>query len=381
MVETELLSLTTADDAKLAGVLYRKRGSKPRIGVVIMHPVVDFHRHYAARPLADAGFWVLCLNSRYTRFEHAVMMERVLFDLAEGVRWLRERGCTTVAMIGNSGGGPLVAFYQGQAERPTISEMPDGRPIDLKSAKLPPADAVIELNGHRGRHHFLTLHLDPSVIDEADMFSRYPALDMYDGNNGPPYDPLWLEGYRAAQIARSDGITTWAEAWLKELDERQANLDVSQGDVEGQQLGVDGLDMPFLVHRTMADPRTVDLTIEPNDRQPGTVWGPSYPLNWSVTALGRMTTVRSWLSQYSWSRSNADGPDNLKATTVPLLILVGTAEQGCYISDAEAYFDASSVADKTLKSIKGGTHFMRDQPEKVAEVSGIITDWLHERFA
>jgi fermentation-respiration switch protein FrsA (DUF1100 family) len=381
MVETEVLSLTTADKAKLAGVLYKKEGSKPKIGLIIMHPVVDFHRHYAARPLAEAGIWVLGLNSRYTRFEHAVIMERVLLDLGEGVKLLRERGCTAVALVGNSGGGPLVAFYQAQAENPTITETPDGRPCDLTRADLPPADAVIELNGHRGRHHFLTLHLDPSVVDESDMFSRDSALDMYDRANGPPYDPEWLKRYRAAQIARSERITAWADAKVRDLNEWGESLNVSQGEVLGQQIGVDAVDLPFVVHRTMADPRTLDLTIEPNDRQPGTVWGPPHPLNWSVTALGRISTARSWLSQYSWSRSNAGGPENLKNTSVPLLVLVGTADQGCYFGDANAYIAASTVADKTLHRIEGGTHFMRDQPDKVAEVVDTIAGWLNQRFA
>src|SRR5205814_1162405 len=152
---TEVLSLVTTDDARVSGVLYTKDGTKVKTGDIIMHPVVDFHHHYAARPLAEAGIAVLALNSRYTRFEHAVIMERVLLDLAAGVKLLRERGCSSIALIGNSGGGPLMAFYQGQAQKPSLSSTPDGQPLNPAIAKLPPADALIQLNAHRGRHHFL----------------------------------------------------------------------------------------------------------------------------------------------------------------------------------------------------------------------------------
>lgn len=380
MVQTEVLSLTSVDNAKLAGVLYTKEGARPKVGVIIMHPVVDFHQHYATRPLAEAGMAVLGLNSRYTRFEHAVLMERVLLDLAAGVKLLRERGCERVALIGNSGGGPLVAFYQSQAEKPDITAAPDGMPLDLAKAGLLPADALIELNAHRGRHHFLTMHLDPSVTDESDMFSRDASLDMYDSRNGPPYDRDWLQRYRDAQLKRNERITSWAIAKIAELEERRMKLHVGQGEVEGQQIGIDRLDMPFVVHRTMADPRTVDLSIEPNEREVGTVWGPPLPLNWSTTALARISTLRSWLSQYSWSKSNADGPGCMRRASVPLLVLIGTAERGCYQSDAQAYLEAAPTRDKELHLIKGGTHFMRGQPQKIGETTQKISSWLHERF-
>jgi dienelactone hydrolase len=381
MIVSDVITLQTRDGVKIPAVLYHRQGDSPAIGVVLMHPVVDFQQHYAARPLAEAGFAVLCLMSRYSRYEHAVLMERVVLDLAEGVRLLRDRGCRRVALIGNSGGGPLMAFYQSQAERPTVTSTPDGREPDLTRADLPAADALIELNAHQGRHHFLTMHLDASVIDEQDLFSRDPTLDMFDTRNGPPYDRDWLAGYRVAQIARNDRITDWVLNALHELEARTAGQDFAQSDVEGQQLKVDAIDMPFVVHRTMADPRTVDLTIEPSDRAPGTVWGPAWPMNWSVTAMGRVTSLRSWLSQYSWRLSNASGPAHIARTNVPVLVVIGTADRGCYESDAQAYFAAANTSDKQIHLLKGGSHFMRDQADTVVHLVGLLQRWLNERFA
>jgi pimeloyl-ACP methyl ester carboxylesterase len=379
-VATEVLKLRTADGAEIPAVLYAPTPA-PKYAVILMHPVVDFHQHYAAQPLAESGLMVLCINSRYARFEHAVIMERLLLDMAEGVKLLRRRGCTGIGLIGNSGGGPLAAFYQSQATSKNITSTPDGRPFDLLKYELPPADAVIELNAHLGRHIVTTLLLDPSVTDEADMFSVDPSLDMYDPRNGPPYDRDWLRRYRAAQIARSNRITEFARTRLAEVERRGRELTLDQTATEGQQVGYNGIDEPFIVYRTSADPRALDLTIDPSDRKGGAgTWGPALQMNWSVTSIGRLTTLRSWLSQYSYHASNADGPKHLARTNVPVLVLIATADAGCHESDAQAYFEAAPTSDKQLYRIKDATHFMKGQPDKIAEVTRVISGWIRERF-
>src|SRR6185503_8804023 len=110
--------------------------------------------------------------------------------------------------------------------------------------------ALILLNAHRGRAQVLTSWLDPSVVDERDLEAADPALDMYDPRNGPPYDAAWLATYRSAQIARNRRVTQWVQ-------ERLAHL---QPPI---------LDHPFIVFRTAADPRFLDPSIDPSDREPG----------------------------------------------------------------------------------------------------------------
>jgi alpha-beta hydrolase superfamily lysophospholipase len=91
--------------------------------------------------------------------------------------------------------------------------------------------------------------------------------------------------------------------------------------------------------------------------------------------------LRTWLSQYSYSASNADGPKHLARTNVPVLVLIATADAGCHESDAQAYYDAAPASDKQLYRIKDATHFMKGQPDKIAEVTRVISEWIRERFS
>ena len=64
----------------------------------------------------------------------------------------------------------------------------------------------------------------------------------------------------------------------------------------------------FVVHGTMADPRWLDPTVDPNDRTPGTCYlGDPRLVNNSPVGLARFSTLRSWLSQWSFDDAHGDG--------------------------------------------------------------------------
>ena len=59
---------------------------------------------------------------------------------------------------------------------------------------------------------------------------------------------------------------------------------------------------------TMADPKCLDPTIDPNERAPGTSFlGDPRIVNDGPIGLARFSTLRSWLSQWSVDDSKADG--------------------------------------------------------------------------
>lgn len=105
---------------------------------------------FACRALARSGVHVVCCGSRYTGGDAALIMENVVVDLSHVVSHCRERlGYRKVVLCGWSGGGSVAAFYQSQAEHPTVTATPAGDPPNLTTIALPRVDALIIAAAHR----------------------------------------------------------------------------------------------------------------------------------------------------------------------------------------------------------------------------------------
>lgn len=348
---------------KVWGSLHRSQQGESRTAVVVTHPSSNFLGHYLLGPLAERGVDAIGLTNRYIGNDSALIMENCVVDMGAAMRFLRdERGYTHVALVGNSGGGGLSAFYQSQAESPTVRETPAGDPPDLTTADLPPADTLIQLMAHPGRAIVYSEWLDPAIVDEHDPSLRDPELDMFDERNGPPYTPEFVARYRQAQLARSHRIATWVREQLAELAKDPAGVQ----------------DLPFTVHGTTADPRFLDPSIDPSDRTPGTLWGPPAHANLMPASLGHATSLRSWLSQWSHEDSNCDGPEHLARVSCPVLTMYGTADQVCFPSHAVSMHERVPHDDKRLVAVEGGTHYLQGQPEHIALVADTIVSWLDE---
>ncbi|MEJ7771895.1 MAG: alpha/beta hydrolase [Geodermatophilaceae bacterium] len=351
--------------ARQAGKLWAARQRAPGgsgTAVVVIHPSSNFMGHYLLAALSQRGVDVIGANTRYIGNDSMLTMENCVLDIGAIIAHLRAEGYEQVVLVGNSGGGGLSALYQSQAENPTITHTPAGDPVDIVGADLSPADAVIELMAHPGRALVYTEWLDPAITDESDPFrERDSTVDMFEPANGPPYSQDFLERYRAAQVARNRRITAWVHSELDRLDE------VSGGQVR---------DLPFTVHGTVADPRFLDMGIEPSDREPGTLWGPPYQANLSPATLGHLTSLRSWLSQWSFDETRCNGPEQLARVSVPVLVIYGTADQVCFPSYAKVLFDAVPHDRKELLAVEGATHYFSDQPEQVLRAVDMIVEWL-----
>jgi len=177
--------------------------------LVFMHPIGGGAYLPMINALARAGHHVIYCNSRFRGTDSALLMEKVVEDLGECIRDAKERlGYTKVVLAGWSGGGSLSAFYQQQAQRPTVTASPSGDGPDLTQLGLIPADGIMLLAAHISRHGTMTEWLDASILDETDPTRRDPELDLYDpaNPNQPPYTAEFLERYRSAQIARNRRI-------------------------------------------------------------------------------------------------------------------------------------------------------------------------------
>ena len=332
--------------------------------LVTMHPIGGTGWLPVMSQFARAGVHVLACDSRYRGADYALNMEKVTMDLGSAVRHAREvLGYKHVVLLGWSGGGSLSAFYQAQAEQPTVTSSPCGGGPDLTTAGLLPADAVVMMAAHVSRHGTLTEWIDPSITDENDPDKRDSDLDLYSGLILPPYEPDFLARYRAAQVARNRKITAWVKHKLAEL----------------RDAGRENEEFAFVTHGTMADPRWLDPSVDPNDRVPGTCYlGDPRVVNNGPVGLARFCTLRSWLSQWSFDDANACGPTSLAKVTKPVLVVGNTADDACTPSHTNALFDAVAHERKAKVEIKGANHYYMGQPELAAEATGVVLDWLRD---
>lgn len=348
----------------LEGQLLRAPDAPSKTVYVFMHPTSTLQLLPMPTALADAGLHVLCAASRYPKNDTALIMEKVVIDLGKWLDYARgELGYEKVVLVGWSGGGSLSLFYQAQAENSTITHTPAGDEVNLVEAGLTPADGVIFIAAHLSRAETLTEWLDPSVLDEMNPDLRDPELDIYspDCPHQPPYSKEFVERFRAAQIARNRKITTWAQDTLAEL-KRRASFEQERA---------------FVVHRTMCDVRWFDGTIDPNDRPIGKSYmGDPRTVNVGPVGLARFTTLRSWLSQWSYDLSNAKGPMNAALIRrSPVLQIENNADEAVPATHNPTIREALATENKEYMTIPHATHYYLGQPEQLKACIDRVTDW------
>jgi len=332
--------------------------------IVFSHPIGGGAFLPLVSALAAAGLHVIYCNPRYRGNDTALIMEKCALDLGACLRDARTRfGYETIVLGGWSGGGSLSLFYQDQAERPTITHTPAGDPCDLIAANLPVANGVMLLAAHISRAVTLTEWIDPSILDESAPFTRDRDLNIYDsGNpNQPPYAPAYVTRFRAAQVARNRRITAWAQETLASL----------------RAAGEPNAERAFCVHGTMADLRWTDPTQDPSDRRPYLCYlGEPRVVNDGPVGLARFTTLRSWLSQWSYDETNANGLGNASRVSCPVLVLTNSADLACTPSHAQRLFDAVAHDRKTFHEVKGADHYYIEQRHLLAEAVSACAGWM-----
>jgi pimeloyl-ACP methyl ester carboxylesterase len=348
------------------GVRYVPKGAASKTLAIFMHPASTLQLLPMPRALAAAGVHVLCAGSRYAKNDAPLIMEKVALDLGAYVRHAKEKwGYDKILLAGWSGGGSLSLFYQAQAEKPTVTKTPAGDAVDLKAAKLIAADAMVFQAAHLSRARMLSEWIDPSVIDEHNPDTRLIEFDIYNPRcpNQPPYSPDFIRAFRAAQVERWRRRTAWVRESLVRL--KKANTDE--------------LERGFVTYRTMADLRFMDPAIDPNDRKPRWCYlGKPETANTGPVGLARFSTLRAWLSQWS-EESNADGPRAAASITVPFLAVENSADDAVPQPHTRIIHDAAASRDKTMKVIKGATHYYQGQPEHLAQAVAVWTGWMRER--
>ncbi len=366
----ESVRIVTDDGALVRGLLWLPpRGKSWKTAVILSHPRGDFSVHYACPLLAAAGYAVCGFGTRYMGNDTDCLHELCAVDVEAVANEMRSRGAEAVVLLGNSGGGSLMA---------------------LAHAERGVGDGWVGMAAHPGEGVFMNQVIDPSVADENDPFSRVPELDMYEPDNGwrpwpepCSYDRDWLTRYRAAQLDRVARIDAIAKQSLADADtarEALKGVDKTAEPSRWRDLRSRAVFTKYLtIYRTLADPAYLDLTIDPDERPMGSLFAFPDPLdsNYGRGGLARTMTARGWLSTWSGLSSGAKLADTLPHVKVPTLLVHPTADMEIRIRQAEEIVAGSGAADSTLVEMEGAPHYLEGyRPEAMS----IVADWIAARF-
>ncbi|MEO6407138.1 MAG: hypothetical protein ABIO45_00080 [Burkholderiaceae bacterium] len=366
------------------GALYRPDPAKypsPHVGVIAMHRNSNYLSHISTRELPARGFVVLGMNPRCDNNEAACApWENNALDVKAGVAYLRaQAGITKVVLLGHSGGGPTMTFYQAVAEKGVAFCQQPGKLIKCSSALagLPPADGVILMDAHPGnginavRSVSANVNNDSAVLNQSRKPTTNPQLDPFDTRNG--YQPngatLYSDNFKSRYFkAQSDRMNFL----IGEALERLADVEASgAGDApfivplaDNARLG----QIDLSIHHSTVAPRKLiknDASVEARfpvesvrvrSLSPGDETGFGSTMFLTVKSFLSVRAVRSTdsMNGVDWCSSNNSTPCNLGQMTIPLLV---TAMGGHYfIRDAEQYFDMAVSGDKDYFVIEGATH-------------------------
>ena len=368
-IPRESIRLVTPDGALVRGLLWTPPNGKWKTAVILSHPRGDFSVHYACPLLAAAGYAVFGFSTRYINNDTDCLHENCIIDVKVAHDEMIRRGAEAVVLLGNSGGGSLMA---------------------MAHAELGIGDGWVGMAAHPGEGVFMLQVIDPSVTDESYPFSRDPALDMYNPDNGwrpwpepSSYDPAWLETYRAAQIARVARIDAVAKQSIADAEEAGQQLEgihKSTNLAEWRDLRARRVFTKYLtIYRTLADPAYLDLSIDPDQRPMGSLFAFPDPFeaNYGRGGLARTMTARGWLSTWSGLSSHAKLADTMPDVKVPTLLVHPTADTEIRIRQAQAIVANSGAADSTYLEMKGAPHYLEGHR---VEALAAVAEWIGKRF-
>jgi pimeloyl-ACP methyl ester carboxylesterase len=295
--------------------------------------------------------------------------EQCTIDVETVHQEMKRRGAEAVVLLGNSGGGSLMA---------------------LAHAERGIGDGWVGMAAHPGEGVFMLQVIDPSVADENDPFATVPELDMYNPDNGwrpwpepSSYDPQWLERYRKAQVERVARLDAIAKASIDDARAAGGSLRGLHPAAETwawrEQRRRAVFTKYMVIYRTLADPAYLDLSIDPDDRPMGSLFAFPDPFdaNYGRGGLARTMTARGWLSTWSGLSSHAKLADTMPKVQIPTLLIHPTADTEIRVWQAREIVDNSGAVDKTYVEMKGAPHYLEGHRQ---EAIAHMVDWMKKRY-
>jgi hypothetical protein len=230
--------------------------------------------------------------------------------------------------------------------------------------------------------------IDPSVVDENDPLSVDRALNPFSAANGfspqagaSRYSPDFVARYCAAQVERVRRLDEKARTLIarRMLARKRLKDDAAEADD-----AVLAAHTPIVtIWRTDADLRCLDLSIDPSDRTPGSVWGSDMlASNYGAVGFARTCTPESWLSTWSGVSSRTALERTAPAIRCPALVVEYTGDQTTFPTTVAEIVSWIGSDDKEHVRIRGDHH---GRPLTRGETAGrivageAIAGWLRRR--
>jgi hypothetical protein len=365
------------------GALYKPdRGPAPRVGIIEMHRTANFLDEIACTELSKRGFMVLCMNSRFVNNESQVTWESIALDVKAGVNYLRDvQHMDKVLMIGFSGGGPTVTYYEAVAENGPSYCQGTGKLVQCTDAVagLPRLDGIILRDGHPGNPVNKLREMNPAISNLAEVVNQNatakidPSLDPFNPANGfnPNGDSHYSDDFKKRYFqAQSDKLNELIDIAVKKWDAITAGKYRYPDDDEfifprGNDARLAELDMSVdccttRPERVIHNDGSITTEVYHSVRMP-IPKGAETNARFSGTTF---LTIRSFLSanairsktayDVDWCSSNNSSPCALPHISAPLLVMAMGAHY--FIRDGEINYDLAASKDKEFIVVAGATH-------------------------
>jgi hypothetical protein len=407
--------------AAVKGALYKPDAPQPaaHVAILVMHRTGNVMGSLACTELAKRGFMVLCMNPRSDNNEAMVKWDTIALDVKSGVNFLRKQaGITKVLLLGGSGGGPTMSFYQAVAENGVAYCQTPNKilPCSNDLAGLPPADGIIFRDAHPGNPVTAGVrNLNPAVINDGAIIDENkapkidPKLDAFDTKNGynpsgpSHYSEAFKKAYFEGQAARMNRLIDLALAKLRRIEaspnpKDDAPFIVPRGDAAKLfQLDLSILHSTTKPRKLLKNDGTLDDCCVLNSVR---VAAPDIARQNATFDGGTLfLTVRSFLSANAVRATNSlDGIDHCSSNNstvcalqyISVPVLFGAMGGHYFIRDNEIHFEVAKSKDKDFVTIEGATHGIEpctacettkgQYSNSVKNFFDYVAKWVNARF-
>ncbi len=406
--------------AQVIGALYQPSAPGPNqsTALILTHENSDFIGSVPCVQLAQRGYTVLCVKSQYAD-QAAAQWDDLALDVGAAVGYLRALPTVhKVVLVGWSGGGAIMAYYQNVAQNGLAACAGAARldPCGEDLAGLPAADGVVLLDAIPGIAFSDLTALDASVTNERNLRARDGSLDMFAARNGynaqgdSAYGQTFIDHYLAGQASREDGLIGDAQNLTRQIAAGKGQY----SDDAPMPVGRDSArlweaDTALLSHTRgkypLLSPQHPDggapqvvhsVRVPSADSESNEVWDSSkggFSAN-TFLSVGAIRAPHPYITADSisgidWSSTNTATVNNVKGIGSPLLIMSMTGHY--WLVPSEMYYNAATHAkNRRLVFVEGATHGFTpctacattpgEFGDTVAETFDYVSSWLTQNY-